>query len=725
MASRLRQAAVPAPVVGLLIGFLAFISIIPSDAAPPDPPASAPSALLRAHPFVTLRTGSERSEGAGLSAPHVPGEALVGFRRGLDRVTTQAIVARLGGRVKVHIPAINVSLIELPEMDLALALNQLNAQPEVEFAEPNYLLELDDILIPNDPDYAIFQKGYLDRLEMPAAWALSTGDPSTVIAIVDTGIDMNHSELASAIWFNPGEIPGNGIDDDRNGFVDDIRGWDFAYGDNNPIDDYGHGTHVAGIAAARTNNNKGIAGIAGGNNDSSGARLMAVKVFRGRVGTDAAVMQGLVYAADNGARIINMSFGGYAYSRANETAINYAWQRGAVLIASAGNDSKNRIHYPSAHPVVIGVAATDTNDNPANFTNYGSFISVAAPGVNIWSTIPGNSYFFLSGTSMSAPHVSGLAALVWAHNPHLSNTQVRQVIEASADDLGVPGRDFIYGFGRINARQALELAGRTPGDQVTPSPTPAPQPVWPPDCQDLIQAGSFETSDLSAWNFTGAITRTRSPAPTQAYGLWAMKLAGKAGATAELWQNIPIPATATALTLEFGCLVESQDTAWGPDVDDPHTDHLRGEFRDAAGRTLFTFLRDGNRSDAGTIDPTWGEFLFPLPSPDVRALRNAGTVQLYFYADNDADPSPPTNFYIDGVRLCAGQCTQAGDVNSDGTVDLVDVMQVANHWPAYAGGPGYEVKFDLNLDGHIDVLDVMSVAIHWGESCYLKLTNDQ
>jgi len=694
MARYFHLATLPALVTGVLFGLLALLSTQSLSANPPGQNA------------------------IDLAAPRVPGELLVKFRPESDRASTQAILERMGGKVQAHIPAIGVSLVKLPEAGLLHALEQLNAHPDVEFAEPNYLLDLDDIFVPNDPNYALYQKTYLDRLEMPAAWMLSSGDPSAIIAIIDTGIYRTHEDLAGAIWLNPGEIPGNGKDDDLNGFVDDTWGWDFAYGDNEPVDDHGHGTHVAGIAAARTDNGKGIAGMAGGKNGTGGARVMAVKIFRGIVGTYAALTQGIVYAVDNGARIINMSLGAYSYSRAEEAAVNYAWQRGAVLVAAAGNSAKSYVHYPSAHPNVIGVSATTAEDTPAAFTNFGFYVSVAAPGATIYSTYLQNTYVSLSGTSMATPHVSGLAALIWARNPRLTNSQVRQIIQNSADDLGAPDWDPYYGFGRINARKALELADRTPLATPTPFHTPAPQPVWPPDCQELIQAGSFELPDLSAWHITGEVTRTQSPAPSPAYGQWAIKLAGQAGTSGELWQNISVPATATALTLSFGNRIESQDTAWGPDPNDPHTDHLRGEFRDASGHTLYTFLQAGNWSDSSNMGLAWDNFLYPLPIEDVKTLHRAGTVQLYFYADNNPAPSPPTTFYLDDIRLCAGRCTQAGDVNADTLVDLVDVMQVAGHWPASAGSPIYVPAFDLNQDGQIDVVDVMEVAAHWGESCF-------
>ena len=255
------------------------------------------------------------------------------------------------------------------------------------------------------------------------------------------------------MWTNADEIPNNGIDDDGNNYIDDVYGWDFANDDNDPQDDYGHGSHVGGIAAAATDNSVGIAGVA------FNSSIMAVKVGDGTTGKArySDIAYGIMYAADNGAKVINLSLGGYAYSSFLEGAVNYAWNAGCVLVGAVGNNNLSDPFYPAAYDNVIGVSGTDQNDAKASWSNYGAQVAVAAPGSSIYSTYWNGSstYAHMSGTSMSAPHVAGLAALLFSQDGTRSNATVRALIEETADDLGDAGWDQYYGYGRINAYRAL------------------------------------------------------------------------------------------------------------------------------------------------------------------------------------------------------------------------------------------------------------------------------
>jgi subtilisin family serine protease len=296
------------------------------------------------------------------------------------------------------------------------------------------------------------------------------------------------------------EIPDNALDDDGNGFIDDVHGWNFALNNNVVADDYGHGTHVAGIAAAQINNAIGIAGMAGG------ATIMPVKVFfppPNVLGTYEDLIRAMVYATDNGARVINMSLGATSYSLGEEAAVEYAWDHGVVVVAAAGNTGHNTYHYPAAHRNAIAVAATDASDNRAGFSTYGDFVDVAAPGSGVYSTLMSGGYGSMSGTSMATPHVAGLAALLFSLNPRLTNAQVRALIETNTDDLGSAGWDPYFGSGRINARRALAAAA------------PPPLGEWPVGCVDLITDGDFEAG-LGSWQASGAwkVDTTRSYAGT-------------------------------------------------------------------------------------------------------------------------------------------------------------------------------------------------------------------
>ncbi len=368
------------------------------------------------------------------------------------------------------------------EIDRALSgnlnavLSDLKADPNVEYAEKDHLYSGN--LTPNDPYFSSFGswgQNYDDlwgikKIGAPAAWDTSTGT-GVIVAVVDTGIDYNHPDIAGNVWINSKEIAGNGIDDDNNGYVDDVRGWNFVGASfqspqqsNDPIDHNGHGTHVAGTIAAVGNNGIGVIGVAWN------AHVMAVKgLDDSGTGTDSTLGPAILYAANNGADIVSASWGGPEFSQTIADAITYAYDLGAVIVVAAGNNSEDaRDFYPAALPNVITVAASDSNDNLASFSNFGSKIDVAAPGVDILSLQAAGStlgpvvspgYMRLSGTSMATPHVSGLAALILSQHPAYSNEDVRQVLRVSATDLGDPGYDLSYGYGRINASAALGVNG--------------------------------------------------------------------------------------------------------------------------------------------------------------------------------------------------------------------------------------------------------------------------
>ena len=271
----------------------------------------------------------------------------------------------------------------------------------------------------------------LDRVGAPSAWAAGVTGAGITVAVVDTGVDATHPDLAANMWTNPGEIAGNGLDDDNNGFIDDSRGWDFASNDNDPMDLNGHGTHVAGTIAA-ANDGSGQTGVA------YGARIMPVRVLdaAGR-GTYAAIANGVRYATANGARVINLSLGGGTGSPDLQLAIQEAAARGVVVVMAAGNDGAATVGYPAAYATTVGLAAgaVDINGTLASFSNRAGSTPldyVTAPGVNVYSTLPGNAYGYLSGTSMATPHLAGLAALILSYRPALTAAQVEALLTASA-----------------------------------------------------------------------------------------------------------------------------------------------------------------------------------------------------------------------------------------------------------------------------------------------------
>ncbi len=314
-------------------------------------------------------------------------------------------------------------------------------------------------LDPDDPRYAAGYQWGLETVHAPGAWYHTRGDGS-VVAIIDSGVQLSHPDLAPALWVNPGEVPGNGIDDDANGCVDDVHGCDFVDGDGTPEDANGHGTHVAGIAAGATNNSMGIAGM------GWGAAIMPLRVLDADGQGDTwDVMNAIYYAVDHGAQVINLSLGGYSNGCSYMAgAISYAEEHDVLVVAAAGNDGDEswfdpsepgNWFYPAACEDVLGVGATNSLDQRAAFSNYGWWVDVTAPGVGIESTYRYGTYASLSGTSMATPFVSGLAALVYAKHPTAEPEDVAAAIMAGADDLGAPGWDPHYGAGRTHAARAL------------------------------------------------------------------------------------------------------------------------------------------------------------------------------------------------------------------------------------------------------------------------------
>ncbi|MDL1988603.1 MAG: S8 family serine peptidase [Deltaproteobacteria bacterium] len=369
-------------------------------------------------------------------------------------------------RVMVNVPdeelpdLSTVYRAKLPDdVDIFQAISEYRQDPSVEYAEPNYLATIFSTY-PNDTffpaQWSLHNTGESGGtndadIDAPEAWDTTTGSSDVVVvAIIDTGVFLEHSDLGENIWQNTGETPGNGTDDDNNGFVDDVNGWDFYNDDNNPVDDNEHGTHVAGISSAVTDNGTGIAGV------SWNSKIMAVKVLgSGGSGPYSGVANGIVYAADNGADVINLSLGGAFSSCTLREAIDYAYAHNCVIVASSGNTGDSTINYPAGDDKVIAVAATDYDDVRANFSTYGQVIDVAAPGVSIYSTVLNNGYNTFDGTSMAAPHVSGIVALILSNNPQVTNTYIRKLLYICAEDIGSEGWDKYTGFGRVNAFRAL------------------------------------------------------------------------------------------------------------------------------------------------------------------------------------------------------------------------------------------------------------------------------
>ncbi|HLP14085.1 MAG TPA: S8 family serine peptidase [Flavobacteriales bacterium] len=334
-------------------------------------------------------------------------------------------------------------------------IQQLVATGEIEYAEKVPLTKT--TLTVNDPSYP--SQWGLATINAPLAWNYFSTGSTIVIAIVDDAVERTHPDLSANLWVNPGDPTVNGVDDDGNGYTDDVNGWDVADNDNNPnppTTAFDHGTHVAGIAGARSNNSTGVASI------GFSTKLMCVKSTNSATSVTNGY-DGVLYAADNGADVINMSWGGSGSSVSTQAIIDYAFAQGCVLIAAAGNDDVSTIFYPAGYTNVIAVAATSSSDAKASFSNYGTWVDISAPGNNIYSTTVGASYGNKSGTSMASPMVAGLAGLMLSLNPALTNVDIRNCLTSSADLIDAVNPSYIgqLGAGRIDAEAAMNCVSTT------------------------------------------------------------------------------------------------------------------------------------------------------------------------------------------------------------------------------------------------------------------------
>lgn len=305
---------------------------------------------------------------------------------------------------------------------------------------------------PNDPLYSAQWSYTYEDLDCEPGWDIAT-DANVLVAIVDSGTDLKHGDIDANLWTNSGEIAGNKKDDDGNGYVDDVHGWDFWNADGDPMDDSGHGSHVAGIVGAEGDNGKDVAGICWT------ATIQSIKVLDSLGGgTWSSISQGMVYAADNGAIVANYSLGDITYDAGTDSATVYAAGLDIVQVAAAGNLASNVPFYPAYYPDVISVMASDYGEKRARWSNYGSWCDLCAPGDGITSLWQNGLTAVATGTSQSAPHVSAIAALVRTLNPQLDRIDTELVIEYSAKDLGAVGRDPTYEWGLADLHRALDMA---------------------------------------------------------------------------------------------------------------------------------------------------------------------------------------------------------------------------------------------------------------------------
>ena len=464
-----------------------------------------------------LATGAQSApstpQSFNLHYEHVPNQLIVSFEEKVDKDLKEFVVQSLrkqgrnSGSYGLNRHEGETVLLQMPttaSKDLYALAKEISRMPGVRYVEANNIYHLEEI-IPDDPQ---FEKLYglknvtaedspiSKDIAATQAWEVSVGSKDVVVAVIDTGIDYNHPDIAPNYWTNPGETgldengndrSTNGIDDDGNGFVDDFRGWDFFNDDNDPLDGNSHGTHCAGTIGAKGNNGIGVVGV---NWDVS---LVGIKIFSDSgVTNTAAISAGIDYAVTLGVDVTSNSWGGGPESEAIREAIERANDKGILFVAASGNsatDTDESPHYPSSYdiPNIIAVASTDRDDNLSVFSNYGrTTVDVAAPGSDIYSTTPNDTYGFKSGTSMATPHVAGIAALVKSVYPNLSHIEIKDRILSTSVPL--PSLTGKVKYGRVNAFSALEL------DEVNPS-TPTTLIVVDRSISDLTMSWTASGDD--------------------------------------------------------------------------------------------------------------------------------------------------------------------------------------------------------------------------------------
>lgn len=536
-------------------------------------------------PFSVSAESENRETRADVSAPAVPGEFLIKFKPGLAQAERSRIAKNAGSRFTGRVAALDVDVLEFPALKAkpnataaAKVLNDLKANPNVVYVEPNFIFTSD--YTPDDSNLG--QQWAWETIDAFSAWDVTQGSADVIIAVVDTGVQGTHPDLSAKM----------------------VPGYDFVSGDNAPDDGHGHGTHVAGTAAAMTNNGTGGAGTC------PACSIMPVRVLDNNgSGTLANVANGITWAADNGAHVINLSLGGTSGTTTLENAVNYAWNKGVLLACAAGNSNTSSASYPAYYANCLAVASTNSSDARSSFSNYGNWVEIAAPGEGIYSTWVNSGYNTISGTSMATPHVAGLAGLLSSQG--LSNSEIRDRLCATAD--GISGTGTYWTCGRINAYRAVT-------DDTNPPPPPP---------SSSIENGGFENG-TSPWveSSSGGYQLIDPTWPhTGSYSAW---MGGYNNATESISQTVTIPPNGTLTYWWYMTSSEGSSTAY---------DYLRVRLYNSSGALVAT-LKTRSNKDARNA---WFQDSVSLASYAGQTLRIDFGVTTDFWLS--------TSFFVDDVEL--------------------------------------------------------------------------
>jgi subtilisin family serine protease len=449
--------------------------------------------------------GAVTASDAAEPSTFVPGELLVRFADSTTATARAEVLEDLDATVSGRLPLNGLVRVRLaPSTSVPAAAAAFERYPGVQYAQPNHRYRLSTT--PNDTFFSSLWG--LTKIDAPTAWDTRTDSSAVTVAVVDSGIDYNHPDLQLNIWQN--DDPVDGVDNDANGRVDDVRGWDFANGDRDPMDDNDHGTHVAGTVGARGNNAAGVTGV------NWQVKLMPVKAGDASGSLEESwIIEAFQYACANGAKVINGSFGGYGdLPQGILDAINAC--PGALFVFAAGNESNNNdgipawpCNLPAAN--IVCVAATTQSDALADFSNFGvNNVDLAAPGVDVLSTLPGNAYASWAGTSMASPHVAGAAALVLAEKPTLTPVELRRALMLAADPkASLTG--LVGSGGRLNARRALTQEVTAPAGLAAQSSSPSFNSWSNGNTAVASWSGATDASGIDGYSFAWSPDATFVP----------------------------------------------------------------------------------------------------------------------------------------------------------------------------------------------------------------------
>ncbi len=672
------------------------------------------------------KAGAAESSDPAAGLKYVPGEVLITLKTGAtskgeataqgDEVTLLRLQQRHSFKIRETVfhsvdtarrptgPVRQPFHLLKMEGDVETICAQLRNDPDVESVQPNYVYH--PCRIPNDPDFA---DQYAHQLiQMPDAWDISTGSRDIVIAVLGTGVDVNHPDLKDNIWLNADEIPDNGIDDDNNGYVDDVHGWNFESHNNRvtpEVEIYGvegHETMVAGVIGAVGDNDEGVCGV----NWQCSIMPLRVSLFI----TTVEVAEGLDYAAANGADILNMSFGADEFGPDGDPivqeAIDNAFAQGVLLVASAGNSATDTVHYPAAYYNVMSVASTDGEDAKTGHSTFGAWVDIAAPGTDIVTTNLNGEYIATAGTSFSAPYVAAVGALVLSHQPDLTHIELRAILEDTSDPVyyGLVDSDIGYiGTGRVNAYEALQAVGqRHPlGEIVTPRPAASIDADTDTMDVALFVHGDSYRLEYSGYGSHNWTTMAEGDGPTDPNGLVRLSVPNPGLGTYELKLTVTTDGNEHRDRKVFAVGALPSQEPWPI----PKEIGLLPDDQFYGGPTCADVDGDG-RTEIIQSSLYWGDL---MGYPRLSVWREDGTALPGWPQMLEFAYDPP---------FCA-----VGDIDGDGDYEIVgtcnwdgivcawhaETGEYVDGWPIALGGwyasvVGYPVLADLDGDGDSEII---------------------